>query len=102
MLQRPGQMRSTGGSCGSEVAAGVAMRASIAGARGPAHMGRQRREPALVDVDRVPYDEFSMFQENAEEFGIPYLGPPTVRREFVDVGDGRRPRRERGTAVKAA
>jgi pimeloyl-ACP methyl ester carboxylesterase len=40
--------------------------------------------------DRVPYDEMSMFQENAEEFGIPYDGPPTVRREFVEVGPGRR------------
>ena len=28
--------------------------------------------------DRYPYDEFSMFHENAEEFGIPYGGPPTV------------------------
>jgi pimeloyl-ACP methyl ester carboxylesterase len=36
------------------------------------------------------YDEFSMFHENAEEFEIPYEGPPTVRREFVDLGDGRR------------
>jgi pimeloyl-ACP methyl ester carboxylesterase len=37
----------------------------------------------------VPYDEFSMFHENAAEFGIPYDGPPTVRRERVEVGDGR-------------
>jgi pimeloyl-ACP methyl ester carboxylesterase len=43
-----------------------------------------------VVVERVPYDEFSMFQENAEEFGIPYAGPPTVRREPVVVDDGRR------------
>ena len=40
-------------------------------------------------VNRVPYDEFSMFHENAEEFGIPYAGPPAVRREKVDLGDGR-------------
>jgi pimeloyl-ACP methyl ester carboxylesterase len=39
---------------------------------------------------RVPYDEFSMFRENAEEFDIPYDGPPTVRREFVEVEPGRR------------
>ena len=25
---------------------------------------------------RVPYDEFSMFHENAAEFGLPYDGPP--------------------------
>ena len=31
-------------------------------------------------MERVPYDEFSMFHENAEEFGLPYDGPPTVRR----------------------
>jgi pimeloyl-ACP methyl ester carboxylesterase len=41
-------------------------------------------------MERVPYDEFSMFQDNAEEFGIPYAGPPTVRREFVEVEPGRR------------
>lgn len=37
----------------------------------------------------IEYDEFSMFQENAEEFGIPYK-QPLVRREAVDLGDGRR------------
>ncbi len=41
-------------------------------------------------MERVPYDEFSMFRDNAEEFGIPYSGPPTVRREFVEVEPGRR------------
>src|SRR6059058_5707583 len=40
--------------------------------------------------ERIPYDEFSMFHENAEEFGIPYAGPPTVRRESVEVEPGRR------------
>ena len=39
--------------------------------------------------DRVEYDEFSYFHENAEEFGLPYDGPPIVRREAVDLGDGR-------------
>ncbi|HEV8206593.1 MAG TPA: alpha/beta hydrolase [Acidimicrobiia bacterium] len=38
----------------------------------------------------LDYDEFGLFQENSEEFGIPWRGPPAVRREFVDVGDGRR------------
>jgi pimeloyl-ACP methyl ester carboxylesterase len=41
-------------------------------------------------VERIPYDEFSMFHENAEEFGLPYGGPPTVRRESVEVSPGRR------------
>ena len=40
--------------------------------------------------ERVAYDEFSYFHENAEEHGLPYTGPPHVRREFVDLGDGRR------------
>ena len=30
-----------------------------------------------------------MFHENAEEFGLPYDGPPAVRRESVDVATGR-------------
>ena len=34
------------------------------------------------------YDEFSLFAENAQEFGIPWNGPPAVRREEVAVGDG--------------
>jgi pimeloyl-ACP methyl ester carboxylesterase len=41
-------------------------------------------------VERIAYDEFSYFHENAEEFGLPYDGPPTVRREFVEVTPGRR------------
>ena len=41
-------------------------------------------------AERVHYDEFSMFSDNAEEYGIAYPGPPTVRREFVEVGGGRR------------
>src|SRR6476619_2035381 len=40
-------------------------------------------------VDRVPYDEFAYFRENAEEFGLPYDGPPTVRRQRVAVEPGR-------------
>jgi pimeloyl-ACP methyl ester carboxylesterase len=43
-----------------------------------------------MTVERVPYDEFSMFHENAAEFGLPYDGPPTVRRESVEVEPGRR------------
>ena len=44
----------------------------------------------MADVERIRYDEFSMFHENAEEFGIPYAGPPIVRREFVPVDPDRR------------
>jgi len=35
------------------------------------------------------YDEFSMFHENAEEYGIAYEGPPTVRRVATVLDDGR-------------
>ncbi len=38
---------------------------------------------------QVEYDEFGLFHQNAEEFGIPYDGPPTVRRERVEVEPGR-------------
>ena len=41
-------------------------------------------------MQRVPYDEFGLFHENAEEFGLPYDGPPTVRRVQVEVGPDRR------------
>ena len=40
-------------------------------------------------VERIDYDEFSYFHENAEEFGLAYDGPPEVRRETVPLGDGR-------------
>jgi pimeloyl-ACP methyl ester carboxylesterase len=43
----------------------------------------------MAQVERVPYDEFSMFHENAAEFGIPYPGPPAVRRATVEVEPGR-------------
>ena len=36
----------------------------------------------------VAYDEFGMFHENAEEYGIAFR-PPTVRRESVVLPDGR-------------
>jgi len=39
---------------------------------------------------RVPYDEFSMFHENAEEWAIPYPAPPVVERIEVPVEPGRR------------
>jgi pimeloyl-ACP methyl ester carboxylesterase len=37
----------------------------------------------------VPYDEFGLFEDNAREVGLPYAGPPAVRRESVPLGDGR-------------
>jgi pimeloyl-ACP methyl ester carboxylesterase len=40
-------------------------------------------------VERIRYDEFGLFHENAEEFGLPYDGPPAVRRERVEVEPGR-------------
>jgi pimeloyl-ACP methyl ester carboxylesterase len=39
--------------------------------------------------ERIDYDEFSYFHENAAEFGLPFDGPPEVRRETVPLGDGR-------------
>ncbi len=41
-------------------------------------------------VERIEYDEFGLFHENAAEFGLPYDGPPTVRREFVTIDADRR------------
>ena len=41
-------------------------------------------------MERIEYDEFGFFAENATEFGLPYDGPPAVRREFVEVGPGGR------------
>src|SRR4051812_40773297 len=43
-----------------------------------------------MSATREPYDEFALFHENAQEFGLPYDGPPAVRREFVEVEPGRR------------
>lgn len=41
-------------------------------------------------MERIEYDEFGLFHENAAEYGLPYAGPPDVRRESVEVGPGRR------------
>ncbi len=40
-------------------------------------------------VDRVAYDEFGLFHENAGEFGLPYDEPPAVKRSSVEVAAGR-------------
>lgn len=42
-----------------------------------------------MTIDRVPYDEFSYFHENAAEFGLPFDAPPIVRRVAVEVEEGR-------------
>jgi pimeloyl-ACP methyl ester carboxylesterase len=39
-------------------------------------------------MERIPYDEFGFFAENAAEFGLPYDGPPAVRRESVEIRPG--------------
>ncbi|MGH8976687.1 MAG: alpha/beta fold hydrolase [Acidimicrobiia bacterium] len=36
----------------------------------------------------MAYDEFGLFQENAEEFALSWRGTPEVERVSVDVGDG--------------
>jgi pimeloyl-ACP methyl ester carboxylesterase len=38
----------------------------------------------------MPYDEFGLFSENAAEYGLPYPGPPAVRRVEVEVSPGRK------------
>jgi pimeloyl-ACP methyl ester carboxylesterase len=40
--------------------------------------------------DLIPYDEFGLFHENAAEYGLPYDGPPDVRRVDVEVAPGRK------------
>lgn len=42
-----------------------------------------------MSVERVHYDEFAYFRDNAEEAGIAWNGPPVVRRERIAV-DGER------------
>lgn len=42
-------------------------------------------------ADPATYDEFGLFHENAEEYGVAWNGPPTVRRVWVPVAaDGRK------------
>ncbi len=40
-------------------------------------------------TDRVDYDEFGLFAENAAEYGLPFGRPPAVRRAFAGVSPGR-------------
>jgi len=39
--------------------------------------------------DRVEYDEFAYFHENADEWGLPFEAPPVVERVATTLGDGR-------------
>lgn len=39
--------------------------------------------------ERIHYDEFGLFHENATEYGLPFDAPPVVRRESVSLADGR-------------
>lgn len=41
-------------------------------------------------AERIAYDEFGLFHENAEEFGLPFNNAPVVRRVGVEVAPGRR------------
>ena len=40
-------------------------------------------------MERIAYDEFGLFHENAAEYGLPFTTPPVVRRVEVRVADGR-------------
>ncbi|MEJ6512786.1 MAG: alpha/beta fold hydrolase [Actinomycetota bacterium] len=39
----------------------------------------------MTNIERLPYDEFSFFEDNATEVGIAWNGPPVVRRVRVNV-----------------
>ncbi|MFM7537932.1 MAG: alpha/beta fold hydrolase [Acidimicrobiales bacterium] len=40
--------------------------------------------------ERIAYDEFGLFHENASEYGLDQPSPPSVRRTSVDLAGGRR------------
>ena len=43
----------------------------------------------MARMDRLPYDEFGLFHENASEHGLPFEKPPSVCRDEVQLLDGR-------------
>jgi pimeloyl-ACP methyl ester carboxylesterase len=43
----------------------------------------------MATMERIPYDEFGLFHENASEYGLPLAAPPIVRRTSVDLPGGR-------------
>ena len=75
--------------------AGRPARRPVPAARGEQREGRDERtrpQPAasamMSTMDPAAYDELSLFQENASEFGLPWPGPPSVRREDVALTGG--------------
>ena len=40
-------------------------------------------------MERIAYDEFGLFHENAAEYGLPFTSQPVVRRVEVSVAEGR-------------
>lgn len=44
----------------------------------------------MAAMERIAYDEFGLFHENASEYGLAWSGPPIVRRAEVEVGGGHR------------
>jgi pimeloyl-ACP methyl ester carboxylesterase len=51
--------------------------------------GAVARQQEDAVSDRVDYDEFGLFHENAAEHGLPWDGPPAVRRAVAEVTPGR-------------
>jgi pimeloyl-ACP methyl ester carboxylesterase len=43
----------------------------------------------MATMERIAYDEFGLFHENASEYGIQLDGSPSVRRTEVEVASGR-------------
>src|SRR4051812_28099751 len=60
---------------------------TITGERSPCRFRPAGTVPIVPE--RIEYDEFGLFHENAEEFGLPYDGPPVVRRVSVELEPGR-------------
>ena len=48
-----------------------------------------------MTAERIEYDELALFRENADEYGIPWAGPPVVARTAIEVD------RASGRAVSA-
>lgn len=45
---------------------------------------------AVPEEDPANYDEFGLFRQNAEEMGLPFDRPPSVRRASTEVEPGRK------------
>ena len=39
----------------------------------------------MAAMERIDYDEFGLFHDNASEFGLSWTGPPRVRRASVEA-----------------